>query len=153
MAYQYISSVVTPDKTNVSKDGRGPIDVEISAGVQLASLSASVVSLSSTFVGNSWTVVLPATDVSKYSNVAVTLVNNHATNKLESGSVEFSPNNANWETDWDVTTFAGLAAAGGINSLQISGNSRKYLRVRVIPSGATGAFTGSVDAYLTVNNG
>ncbi len=149
--------------------GRGPIDVYIAGGIvaitatleptdgttniELVSLSGTIVRNSSSFSGSSYTVLLPATDVSKFSNLAITLVNHHPTNRLESGSVEFSPDNSAWETDWDTETFAGLAAAGTVRSMQIFGNSRRYVRVRGIPSGSAGALTGSIDAYLHTNNG
>jgi hypothetical protein len=121
--------------------------------VELVSLSGTIYNTSSSFSGSSYHIVLGPIDVSLFSNFAITLINNHPTNKLESGSVEFSPNSSNWETDWDVQTFAGLAANGGIRSMQVAGNSRKYLRVRGIPSGSGGALTGSIDAYLHTNNG
>jgi len=147
--------------------GRGPVDAYIIGGVnlsatlepsdgttnvELTTLSGSITSLSSTFVGANHSIVLGPVDVSRWTNIAITLVNNHATNRLESGSVEFSPNSTNWETDWDVASLAGLAV-GDTKSMQITGNSRRYLRVRVIPSGSAGALTGSIDAYLHVNNG
>jgi hypothetical protein len=122
--------------------------------VELVSLSGTTYQNSSSFSGSDWHIVIGPTDISMWSNVSITLVNNHVTNKLQSGSVEFSVNSASfWETDWDVNTFAGLTANGGVRSMQIAGNSRKWIRVRVIPSGSSGALTGSVDAYLHVNNG
>ena len=170
-SYQYLGStpaIFPAQGSGIAAVGRGPIDAFIIGGVTLsASLSSSdgtqdveIVSVSGTifqnsssFLGNSYSILFGPTDVSKYPNLAITLVNNHATNKLESGSVEFSPNNIAWETDWNVSTFANLAANGGVRSMQITGNSRKWLRVRGIPSGSTGAFTGSIDVYVHGNNG
>lgn len=121
--------------------------------VTLASLSGTIYQNSSSFSGANYHIALGPIDVSLASNFAITLINNHATNRLESGSVEFSPNNSQWETDWNTTSLAGLAANGGVRSMQVSSNSRKWLRVRVIPSGSGGQLTGSIDAFLHVNNG
>ena len=147
--------------------GRGPVDAYIVGGVTLSatlsasdgttnveiiSLSGTQYSTSSSFVGDAYSVVFGPLDVSNFSNVAITVINNHGTNILKSGSVEFSPNNSQWETDWNLDTFSGLAV-GGVRSMQISNNSRRYLRVRAWPSGAAGASTGSTDTYVNVNVG
>ena len=143
--------------------GQGPIDAYIIGGitlsatlsasdgttnVELVSLSQSITNLSSAFSGANYHIALGPVDVSLWTNLAITLVNN-SSNNLESGSVEFSPNNNNWETDWDTVTFASSAT----RSMQILGNSRRWLRVRAISSGGTGALTGSLDAFLHAQNG
>lgn len=127
--------------------------IQDNRNVAIASISGTITQTSSSFSGSNWHICLGPVDISLMTNLAITLVNNHPTNKLESGSVEFSPNNSQWETDWNTNSFAGLAANGGIRSMQISSNSRKWLRVRGIPSGSGGALTGSIDAYLHTNNG
>ena len=146
--------------------GRGPVDSFIIGGVTLSatlqptdgstdvevvSLSGTEFSNSSSFSGSDYTVVFGPQEVEIYGNLAITLINN-SENNLESGSVEFSPNNSQWETDWDVTTFAALSSSA-VRSMQISSNSRRYLRIRAISSGSGGALTGSLDIYLNTNTG
>jgi len=80
------------------------------------------------------TTLLASTDVSKWSNVAITF-NNSGANSLGTVQVEFSPDNSDWEV-WDNTTFTGLAATT-VLSMQITGNSRKYIRIRVISQPTT----------------
>ncbi len=119
--------------------------------VEIVAVSGTIYNTSSSFSGNDYSTVLAATDVQLYPNLAITVVNN-SVNNLKSGSIEWSPNNTNWETDWDVSTLAGLTSSG-ITSLQIAGNSRRYLRIRAIPSGSGGALTGSLDVYVHANLG
>jgi hypothetical protein len=120
--------------------------------VQINGLSGTVIQQTGTFLTNGFSTVFAVQDLSLYSNVAITLVNNHASNALQSCSLEWSPNNSQFEA-WDTSTFAGLAANGGIKSMQISSNSRRYFRIRAIPSGSGGAFTGSLDVYVHANLG
>jgi len=77
---------------------------------------------------------------------------NNSVNNLKSGSIEWSANNSNWETDWNLSAIGALTSSG-VTSVQISENSRKYLRVRAFPSGAAGAISGSIDVYIHTNNG
>jgi len=130
----------TGNPSNETANSRGPALLYYSA------------SNSSSFVGDDWSIIIGPLDVQRWSNIALTVVNNHGTNKLESGSVEFSANGTQWEDDWDVATFAGLGV-GNVRSMQIAGNSRKFLRVRAIPSGSDGALTGSTDVIVHLNNG
>lgn len=163
-----VGAAAPPLGSGIPYVGRGPVEAYIIGGVtlsaslsasdgttniELVSLSSSIFNTTSSFSGANYHTCLGPIDVKLWTNLSLTLVNNNGTNKLESGSVEFSPDNNAWETDWDKTTFVGLTAAGGVRSMQITGNSRRWMRVRVIPSGATGALTGSIDAYLHVNNG
>lgn len=125
-------------------------------GVQsanLAPLAPPITYTSSvTLSGNAdYSIALSSTDVSRWSNVAISVENNGAM-KIESGSIEWSPDGAVWETDWDLSTFDDIAV-GALTSAQVSGNSRKYLRVRLIPSGSGGTFTGSANINVTCNNG
>ncbi len=120
--------------------------------VSVTSLSGTEYSSSASFTGSAWNVVYGPQNISAFSNVAITLVNN-SPNRLESGSIEFSPDNVNYETDWDTHTFASLSSSGGIRSMQIAGNSRKWLRIRAIPSGSGGQLTGSLVIYIHTNNG
>lgn len=113
-------------------------------------LTSSTTEVSSTFTGNSYSVVFGPTDVSLFSNVALTIINNAATAIL-SASIEWSPNNSQFEV-WDTISFANLQPAT-VKSMQISGNSRKFLRVRMIPSGSGGQLTGSTDIFVNANNG
>lgn len=115
----------------------------------IIAFSGAVIEQSSSFTGNAYVVVLNATDCSQYADIALTLINN-STNIVASASVEWSPNNTQWETTWDTTSFAGLAANGAVRSMQILGNSRRYLRVRAIPGGT---LTGSLDVFLNVRVG
>lgn len=112
--------------------------------------AAAVFQNSSSFVGDDFSVLLGPLDVSQWSNFTITLVNN-GSEILESGSVEVSPNATDWEVV-DNAFFAGLAA-GALTSSTYTESSYRNLRVRGIPSGSGGALTGSVDAYLTTNNG
>ncbi len=107
-------------------------------------LSGASFQNTSSFAGASYNVVFGPIDLSLCSNFALTIINNGAA-ALTSASLEWSPNNSNYE-QWDTTSFAGLAA-GGILSMQVSSNSRKWFRVRAI------AATGSTDIYVTANNG
>lgn len=61
-----------------------------------------------------------------WTNITITIRNSGA-NPITDVLVEWSPDNTNWEV-WDSTTFAALAA-GGIKSLGIGGNSRRFLRI------------------------
>lgn len=155
MAYKSIKQIAPPNQ--------GVVDVNVIGGnvvlsasdgktdVEIISISGSEISNTTTILGDSYSTMLSSQDVSFWSNIALTVVNTGA-ETLESGSVEFSPDNTNWETDWDTNTFSGLTA-GSTRSMQISGNSRKYMRMRGISSGSAGALTGSFDVYLHVNNG
>lgn len=90
--------------------------------------------------------IISATDISQWGNVAVTLQNAGA-GSLGTVEVQVSPDAASWET-LDDTTFSGLAAAA-MTSSQLSGNSRKYLRVQSTDTPAGAVVTGS----LHLNNG
>jgi hypothetical protein len=107
-------------------------------------LSGASFQNSSSFTGGSYNVIFGPIDLSLCSNFALTIVNNAATS-LVSASLEWSPNNSQYE-QWDTTSFAGLAA-GGILSMQVSSNSRKWFRIRAI------ATNGSTDIYINANNG
>ena len=117
---------------------------------QITSLSGTIIEQSSSFTGNAYSIVLASTDLALYANVALTLINNSA-NVLQSCSLEWSPNNSQFET-WDTTSFAGLGV-GLVKSMQILGNSRRYFRVRAIPSGSGGQLTGSLDVFIHANVG
>lgn len=145
--------------------GRGPVDAFIIGGVtlsatlsasdgttntELVTLSGTVFSQTGTFSADAYSTVFNATDVQYWSNLAITLINN-SVNNLKSASVDFSPNNNNWEI-WDSSTFATLSSSA-VLSMQISSNSRKWLRVRAWSSGSGGSNTGSLDVYVTTNNG
>jgi len=112
--------------------------------------SAEVFQNSSSFFGADYATVIGPLNIGKWNNFTITLVNN-GSDQLESGSIEVSPNSNNWEVI-DDSFFAGLAA-GAMSSSQYTESSYRYLRVRAITSGSGGALTGSIDAYVSVNNG
>jgi len=170
-SYKYLgdSTTYTHGTEHKALGARGPLDVWLlnsgsfvlsaadgTTDVEVRTLSGTVFSLSAVFEGWDLAIALSSTDVSQYSNLAITLVN-HSTHNIESASVEFSPNSVNWATDWDTTTFASLTSSG-VRSLQIAGNSRNYVRIRAISSGSltdgagTGP-TGSLMTYLHANVG
>jgi len=108
---------------------RGPIDVWIlnsssivlsssdgTTNVELVSLSGCIYSNTSSFSGQNWHTAIGPVDISLWSNVCLTVVNNYS-NNLQSGSVEFSPDATNWEQNWDRDTFANLTSSGGIDSI------------------------------------
>lgn len=143
--------------------GRGPIDayivnsgsLSIAAGSVAVStaLSGYVYNLSSTFPTDlaNYAIAFSATDLSLWSNISVTIVNN-SVNNLKSCSLEWSPNNSNYE-QWDTTTFQFLTSSG-ISSMQIGSNSRRWFRIRAMSSGTVaGGNTGSLDVYVIVNDG
>lgn len=141
--------------------GRGPIDTYIvnSASLSLSpstvistALSGVVYSQSSSFnTETTWSTVFNATDLSLWSNISVTVVNNSVHN-LKSASLEWSPNNSNFE-QWDTTTFQTLSSSA-ILSMQIGSNSRRYFRVRAQSSGSAAlGNTGSLDIYVIANDG
>lgn len=165
-AYFYPGVPTPPAQgSGIPYTGRGPVDAFIIGGVtlsatlsasdgttntELVSLSGTVLNQSSTFSANDYSTVFTATDVQLWSNLAITLVNN-SVNNLKSASVDFSPNNSNWEV-WDSSTFATLSSST-VLSMQVSSNSRKWLRIRAWSSGSGGSNTGSLDIYITTNNG
>ena len=108
-------------------------------------LTEKAVSNAASLVSGSAGTILDATDVSAWSNIAITLSN--GAGSLGTVAVEFSPNNSDWE-DWDSSTFSSLAA-DTVLSLQIAGNSRNYLRIRSTDTPAATAVTAS----LHMNNG
>lgn len=84
--------------------------------------------------------------VSDWSNISIT-VHNTGSNDLGTIAVQFSPDDSSWE-DWETSCFSGLTA-GEITSIQISGQSRNYLRLR---ANAQASATGVV-IHVTLNNG
>ena len=104
---------------------------------------------SSAFVGNAYSTIFPSTDVSRWNTLNVTIVNG-AVNILKSGSVEFSPNNVDWEV-YNTAAFTPLAISTAA-SLQMTGMSKQFIRVRGWPSGSAGALTGSVTVFVNGNN-
>jgi hypothetical protein len=141
--------------------GRGPIDAYIvnSASISMApgavistALSGVVYQQSSTFnTETTWSTVFNSTDLSLWSNISVTLVNNSVHN-LKSASLEWSPNNINFE-QWDVDTFRTLSSSVAL-SMQIGSNSRRYFRIRAQSSGSQAlGNTGSLDIYVIANDG
>jgi hypothetical protein len=120
--YEWISASIFEIKPGVAITAS--ITPSTIVNTRTISISGTVFSLSSTFTASDWNIIFGPQDVMEISNLAITIINNHPVSTLISGSVEWSPNNVNYETDWDVTTFLGLAP-GGINYMQISSNSRK----------------------------
>lgn len=92
------------------------------------------------------TVILASIEVVSFKNIAITIHNDGA-NTLSDVIVEFSPDGTTWET-WDNTTFATLLTTDGLDmrSMQISGNSRRYLRIE----GRSLAGT-TTDVWLTMS--
>jgi hypothetical protein len=97
--------------------------------------------------GASCTIVLASIELISWTNVTLTIRNSDGADAITNVLVEFSPDNTNWEV-WDSTTFAALAA-GGILSLAIAGNSRRYMRVEA----RAAADVTSVVVNLTMNDG
>lgn len=126
--------------------GNTAIPVTFPTGSATNTLTGSVFQQTSSFLGATSQIIFASTDLSLWTNVAVTVVNNAATT-LQSASLEWSPNNSIFEA-WDTTSFAALPTATA-KSMQILGNSRKWFRVRGIGTNATG----STDVYVHVNNG
>jgi hypothetical protein len=107
--------------------------------------------VSATFTGDTYSVVFGPSDISKWSNVAITLVNN-SVNNLKSGSVEFSPNASHWEAlPGNLSSAFNPLTSSGVGSMQVTGNSRRYLRIRAIPSGTAGGNSGSLGIFVHVN--
>lgn len=92
------------------------------------------------------TVILASTEVVAFKQITLTIHNDGA-NTLTEVIVEFSPDGTTWET-WDNTTFASLVTTDGsdMRSMQISGNSRRYMRVEGRSSAGT-----STDVWLTMS--
>jgi hypothetical protein len=143
--------------------GRGPIDayivnsgalsLSIGAGTTITTaLSGVAYQQSSTFnTETTWSTVFNSTDMSLWSNISVSLINNSVHN-LKSASLEWSPNNSNFE-QWDVGTFQSLSSSAML-SMQISGNSRRWFRIRAQSSGSAAlGNTGSLDIYVIANDG
>ena len=142
--------------------GRGPIDAYIVNSSSLSisggsinvttSNSGAIYQQSSSFnTETTWSTVFAATDLALWSNISVTMINNSMHN-LKSASLEWSPNNSNFE-QWDTTTFQTLSSSA-ILSMQIGSNSRRYFRIRAQSSGsALYGNTGSLDVYVIVNDG
>jgi len=103
--------------------------------------SAEIVALTSASAG----VILSSSDVSQWSNIAIT-INNRA-GALGTVAIEFSPNDTDWE-EWDTTIFSSQAANTVLSS-QIAGNSRNHLRVRSTDTPNNTIITAS----LHLNNG
>lgn len=85
-------------------------------------------------------------DVSEWSQISITMQNT-GSNDLGTIAVQFSPDNSAWE-NWDTTVFSNLQA-GAMTSVQISGQSRNYMRVR---ANTQPTVTGVI-IHVTVNNG
>lgn len=90
------------------------------------------------------TIVLPAVEVVGYPRFALTVYAGAAI--LNDVLVQFSPrpDATMWET-WDASIFSGLPASG-VRSMQIGGNSRRWLRVK-----ARAAANSSAEVYLTAS--
>lgn len=95
--------------------------------------------------------ILPATEILPWTNVALTVTNlptSAAT--VDNTIVEMSADGNYWET-WDQVTFKALAVDSS-KSLNISGNGRRYVRVRSGSCASLGS-PSRVLAYITANNG
>lgn len=106
-------------------------------------------SLSSTFLGNAFSVVLGPIDISRWKNYKVSIANN-SVNNLKSGSIEVSPDQVNWEV-LNSSSFTPLTSSG-FSGTQFSNLSNTFLRVRGWPSGSGGGLTGSLRVTLNLNN-
>lgn len=102
---------------------------------------------SAVFLGDNYAVVYGPQDLSQFNVISVSLLNN-SSNSLKSGTIEWSPDNINWEVV-DSGTFFNLAGST-LKSTQIVDNCRRYMRVRAWTSGSGGALTGNLDVYVTV---
>lgn len=106
--------------------------------------------------GASCKVVLNSTRVLEWSNVAFTVTNTNP-NGVDNILVEVSADNASWEL-WDSATFsafpagsdcgAGSCGIGTVKSIQLSGNSRYYIRAE-----ARAAIDTAFTVTLTMNDG
>ncbi len=95
--------------------------------------------------GASCTIVYASTNWQTWTNITITIRNSGA-NAFSNVLIEWSPDGTNFEV-WDTTTF-GTLAAGGIISLAIAGNSRRFLRIEArSASGATAVVN------ITANDG
>lgn len=103
---------------------------------------------SASFSANALQVVFGPVSILKYDNYKVSLINN-SSNNLLSGTVEVSPDNANWEV-LNSASFAALTSSA-MASYQATGLSNNYLRVRAQSSGAAGSNTGSLLVVLVAN--
>lgn len=97
--------------------------------------------------GAGCTIILASTQIIQWPNVAITIQNTDGADAMTNVLIEFSPDNTNWEV-FDSTSFAGLAA-GGILSMNIEGNARRYVRVE---ARAAVTVTSAV-VTLTMNDG
>lgn len=104
---------------------------------------------SGTFIGDAYSVVLSGTYIGAWGNVTVSIINN-SVNNLKSGSIEVSPNDVNWIV-LNTSIFSPLTSSG-MAQYSMTGSNHQMLRVRVWPSGSTGALTGSVQVIVNVSN-
>jgi len=91
-------------------------------------------------------IILASTEILGWPNVVLTIENTDA-DAFTACTVQMSPDGTTWEA-WDTTTFASLGA-NTMKSLQISGNSRRYIKVIATATGNAG----SADVWLTGNAG
>lgn len=121
----------------------------LNGGLNYSPLTVPInVSTSSSFLGDSFSVVFGPMDVVKYRNYKISMINN-SVNNLKSGSLEVSANGTNWEVV-NSASFLNLTSSG-IVTVQLSDVSNQSLRVRAWTSGATGGFSGSTLVILTAN--
>ncbi len=92
-------------------------------------------------------VILASTEIIGWPNITLTIYNTHGENDFTDCVIMLSPDGTTWE-EWDETTFAILEATT-MKSMQISGNSRRYIKV----TASATADTGSADVWLTGNAG
>lgn len=105
---------------------------------------------SASFLGSAFVTAFGPVDISKYTNIRVSIINN-SVNNLSSGSVEISPNGTNWE-GVGSSSLTPLTSSG-MATIQLNNLSVPYLRVRAQTSGSGGGFTGSLFVIVTANNG
>jgi hypothetical protein len=87
---------------------------------------------STSCIAISSTLILSATHVANFPNFTISIINNSGT--FQNGSVQYSPDNINWET---ISSSFGAVASGTMVSLQVINNSRRY--VRCVTTGSNAA--------------
>lgn len=141
-----IRSGTTTNTAQVDSNGALKVTTSGSAASTPAKTSMTVSSNATactTAGGASCTTVLASTEIVSYARVAIT-VKNTGSNALSNCLVEFSPDGTSWEV-WDTSTF-GTLASGAIVSMQLDGNSRRYIRIEARSASGT-----TTDVWLTMS--
>lgn len=138
LAFGALSGDFSTKSTTLGVQGTGCTAAGGAACVVFGKCSAATGSTLCTSATATW-------NVADYTTLALT-IRNAGANTLSDVLVEFSDDGTNFEV-WDSTTFDEMATLT-VKSMQISGNSRKFIRVEGRSASGT-----DVVATLAVNDG